>query len=57
MVDVTEKGATRRTAVAAGFLRTSTEVVALISSGGLPKGMRWPPRGWREFWRPNAPAT
>ncbi|GJO23129.1 cyclic pyranopterin monophosphate synthase MoaC [Mycobacterium marinum] len=38
MVDVTEKGATRRTAVAAGFLRTSTEVVALISSGGLPKG-------------------
>ncbi|WP_278184020.1 cyclic pyranopterin monophosphate synthase MoaC, partial [Mycobacterium alsense] len=38
MVDVTEKGATKRTAVAAGALRTSPEVVALISSGGLPKG-------------------
>lgn len=38
MVDVTEKGTTRRTAVAAGALRTSAEVVALISSGGLPKG-------------------
>ena len=38
MVDVTEKGATKRTAVAAGALRTSAEVVALISTGGLPKG-------------------
>ena len=38
MVDVTEKGATRRTAVAAGALRTSPEVVALVSTGGLPKG-------------------
>ncbi|OBK17051.1 cyclic pyranopterin monophosphate synthase MoaC [Mycobacterium asiaticum] len=38
MVDVTEKGTTRRTAVAAGVLRTSAEVVGLISSGGLPKG-------------------
>ena len=38
MVDVTEKGATRRTAVAAGALRTTAPVVALISTGGLPKG-------------------
>ena len=38
MVDVTEKGATRRTAVAAGSFRTSAEVVSLISTGGLPKG-------------------
>src|ERR1700760_595940 len=38
MVDVTDKGTTKRTAVAAGALRTSAEVVALISSGGLPKG-------------------
>jgi cyclic pyranopterin monophosphate synthase len=38
MVDVTGKGVTRRTAVAAGALRTSAHVVALISSGGLPKG-------------------
>jgi len=38
MVDVTGKGVTRRTAVAAGALRTSAHAVALISSGGLPKG-------------------
>jgi cyclic pyranopterin phosphate synthase len=38
MVDVTDKAANRRTAVAAGVLRTSTEVVGLISTGGLPKG-------------------
>jgi cyclic pyranopterin phosphate synthase len=38
MVDVTEKGPTRRIAAAAGTLRTSADVVALISSGGLPKG-------------------
>src|ERR1700752_4921348 len=38
MVDVTEKGATKRTPVAAGILRTSARVVALISTGGLPKG-------------------
>lgn len=38
MVDVTEKQATRRTAVAAGTFRTSAQVVSLISSGGLPKG-------------------
>ena len=38
MVDVTDKDATKRTAVAAGTLHTTPEVVALISSGGLPKG-------------------
>ncbi|WP_421844231.1 cyclic pyranopterin monophosphate synthase MoaC [Mycobacterium sp.] len=38
MVDVTEKKATKRTAVAAGVLRTVPEVVALITAGGLPKG-------------------
>ncbi len=38
MVDVTGKDFTNRTAVAAGVLRTTDEVVALISSGGLPKG-------------------
>lgn len=38
MVDVSEKGATRRTAVAAGTLHTAAQVVALISTGGLPKG-------------------
>ncbi|MGH3531715.1 MAG: cyclic pyranopterin monophosphate synthase MoaC [Mycobacterium sp.] len=38
MVDVTEKAATKRTAVAAGTFRTSAAVVELISAGGLPKG-------------------
>jgi len=38
MVDVTGKEATRRTAVAVGVLRTRTDVVDLITSGGLPKG-------------------
>jgi cyclic pyranopterin phosphate synthase len=38
MVDVTEKEVTRRTAVAAGALKTSARVVSLISTGGLPKG-------------------
>jgi cyclic pyranopterin phosphate synthase len=38
MVDVTGKDATKRTAVAAGTLHTPPEVVALIASGGLPKG-------------------
>ena len=38
MVDVTEKAATTRTAVAAGTVHTTAEVVALITSGGLPKG-------------------
>jgi cyclic pyranopterin phosphate synthase len=38
MVDVTAKDATKRTAVAAGTFHTTAEVVALIGSGGLPKG-------------------
>ena len=38
MVDVTAKAVTQRTAVAAGALVTTPEVVALISSGGLQKG-------------------
>src|ERR1700757_903597 len=38
MVDVAGKAATKRTAVAAGSLLTTAEVVALIASGGLPKG-------------------
>ncbi len=38
MVDVTAKDTTKRTAVAAGVLRTRADVVALIASGGLPKG-------------------
>jgi cyclic pyranopterin phosphate synthase len=38
MVDVTEKAVTGRTAVAAGSLRTTGNVVELISTGGLAKG-------------------
>lgn len=38
MVDVTAKGVTSRTAVAAGTVHTSARVVGLISAGGLPKG-------------------
>jgi cyclic pyranopterin phosphate synthase len=38
MVDVSDKDITKRTAVAAGTLHTTAEVVDLISSGGLPKG-------------------
>lgn len=38
MVDVTDKQATKRTAVATGAVHTSAPVVALISAGGLPKG-------------------
>ena len=38
MVDVTEKPAADRTAVAAGSLRTSAEVVRLISADRLAKG-------------------
>lgn len=38
MVDVTGKDTTKRTAVAAGTLRTRADVVELIASGGLPKG-------------------
>ncbi|WP_293001994.1 cyclic pyranopterin monophosphate synthase MoaC [Mycobacterium sp.] len=38
MVDVTDKGTTKRVAVATGSLRTTAEVVGLISVGGLAKG-------------------
>ncbi len=38
MVDVSAKATTKRTAVAGGVLRTTAEVVQLISAGGLPKG-------------------
>ncbi len=38
MVDVTDKVPTARTAVAAGTVHTTAEVIALITSGGLPKG-------------------
>jgi cyclic pyranopterin phosphate synthase len=38
MVDVTGKGATKRTAVAAGSVVTRPDVIELIASGGLPKG-------------------
>lgn len=38
MVDVSAKDVTARTAVASGRMRTTGEVVNLISSGGLPKG-------------------
>ncbi|WP_454792085.1 cyclic pyranopterin monophosphate synthase MoaC [Mycolicibacterium lutetiense] len=38
MVDVAAKAVTKRTAVAVGMLHTRPDVVALIASGGLPKG-------------------
>ena len=38
MVDVTAKAVTKRTAVAAGTLHTTAEVISLITAGGLPKG-------------------
>lgn len=38
MVDVTAKDATKRTAAAAGLLRTRADVVEMIATGGLPKG-------------------
>jgi cyclic pyranopterin phosphate synthase len=38
MVDVSGKDVTKRTAAAAGMLHTRPDVVALIASGGLPKG-------------------
>ncbi|MEJ7651026.1 MAG: cyclic pyranopterin monophosphate synthase MoaC [Nakamurella sp.] len=38
MVDVSGKDVTDREAVATGVLRTTSDVVQLISSGGLPKG-------------------
>lgn len=38
MVDVSAKDVTKRTAKAVGILHTRPDVVALIASGGLPKG-------------------
>ncbi|MFE4518676.1 cyclic pyranopterin monophosphate synthase MoaC [Kitasatospora sp. NPDC056783] len=38
MVDVSEKAATARTAVAAGRVRVSPQVVALLRGDGVPKG-------------------
>lgn len=38
MVDVSEKQATARTAVATGVVRTTGDVVALLRRDGLPKG-------------------
>ncbi|GAA5151541.1 MULTISPECIES: cyclic pyranopterin monophosphate synthase MoaC [Amycolatopsis] len=38
MVDVSGKEATARTAVATGVVRTTTEVIGLLSANGLPKG-------------------
>jgi cyclic pyranopterin phosphate synthase len=38
MVDVSAKEATARTAVATGVVRTTTEVIGLLRTDGLPKG-------------------
>jgi cyclic pyranopterin phosphate synthase len=38
MVDVSEKPATARTAVATGIVRTTAEVIGLLRADGLPKG-------------------
>ena len=38
MVDVADKAATARTALATGVVRTTAEVVNLLRSNGLPKG-------------------
>ncbi|KAA9161801.1 cyclic pyranopterin monophosphate synthase MoaC [Amycolatopsis acidicola] len=38
MVDVSGKEATARTAIATGVVRTTAEVVGLLSANGLPKG-------------------
>jgi cyclic pyranopterin phosphate synthase len=38
MVDVSDKSATRRIAVAAGFVRASAEAVSLVSRGAVAKG-------------------
>lgn len=38
MVDVSEKPATARTAVATGVVRTTAEVIGLLRTDGLPKG-------------------
>lgn len=38
MVDVSDKAATARSAVATGAVHTTDDVIDLISTGGLPKG-------------------
>ena len=38
MVDVSDKPATARTAVASGVVRTTAEVIGLLRADGLPKG-------------------
>src|SRR5690606_11114942 len=38
MVDVSGKDVTARTAVACGTVRTTSEVIGLLTEGGLPKG-------------------
>ena len=38
MVDVSAKQATARTAIATGVVRTTAEVIGLLSANGLPKG-------------------
>ncbi len=38
MVDVTEKPQTHRTALAEGYIRMSPETLALVRTGGTPKG-------------------
>jgi len=38
MVDISAKPATARSAIAAGTVHTTAEVIAMITSGGLPKG-------------------
>ena len=38
MVDVSAKEATARTAIATGVVRTTAEVIGLLSANGLPKG-------------------
>lgn len=38
MVDVSEKAVTTREATATGTIKTTPEVMALLGSGGLPKG-------------------
>jgi cyclic pyranopterin phosphate synthase len=38
MVDVADKPATRRTATARGFVRVSSEALALVASGAVAKG-------------------
>ena len=39
MVDVTAKPATARSATARGTVHTTAEVIAMITAGGLPKGL------------------